>query len=107
MGKFLLVIALFAAVVYAMFWALERRRSRKRQVPGPRPSAPRRTNAPDDDEEFLRELEQRRRRAAHEQQAKKPNAPEDKPADREEKPEEREDKPAGKETPGPDQSRPE
>lgn len=72
MGKFLLVVLLFAGVVYTFFWLLERRRS---AGPAPRPTQfprpTRRTVAPDDDEEFLRELERRRRRAARDQNGKK------------------------------------
>ena len=72
MGKFLLVIVLFAAVVYTGFWLAGRRRS---AGPAPRPTQfPRPTSravAPDDDEEFLRELERRRRRAARDQNGKK------------------------------------
>ncbi len=55
MGKFLLVVLLFAAAVYGLFWLLERRRSGA--LRRPRPTKPRpRTVAPDDDEDFLREL---------------------------------------------------
>ena len=69
MGKALLVVLVFAALVYAMFWLLDRRRSGRPS--GPRPQAPpRRSTAPDDDEDFLRELERRRRRA------NEPNDPE-------------------------------
>jgi hypothetical protein len=71
-GKFLLVVALFAAIVYAAFWLIERRRG---ATPAPRPTQfprpTRRAVAPDDDEEFLRELERRRRRASREQNGKK------------------------------------
>ncbi|MGH3445730.1 MAG: hypothetical protein ACRDPB_10185 [Nocardioidaceae bacterium] len=55
MGKFVLVVIVIAALVYAGVWLLERRRTA-----GPRPprnqSAPPRTKAPDDDEDFLRGL---------------------------------------------------
>jgi hypothetical protein len=85
-GKFLLVIALFAAVVYATFWLIERRRAarsgrgRGRRTVN-RPTPPRRAVAPDDDEEFLREIERRRRKAAREQAQKdsKKKHPEGKP----------------------------
>ena len=46
-GKILLVIVLFAAVVYAGFWMLERRRSRKRSAGrSDRPAAPARGSLP-------------------------------------------------------------
>lgn len=72
-GKILLVVVVFAALTYGVFWLLERRGRKKglRGRPsGPRPAAPRRSTAPDDDEDFLRELERRRRRAAREQAAR-------------------------------------
>ena len=70
MGKFLLAIALFGALVYAFFWMLERR---KRKAAPIRPATPpKRVSAPDDDEDFLRELERRRRRAARESKDDKP-----------------------------------
>lgn len=63
--KFLLVIALFAAVVYLLMWTIERRRAARAGGSGPssfgpRPSA--RQVAPDDDEDFLRWLERKRRK---------------------------------------------
>lgn len=70
MLKFLLVVALFAAMVYAVLWALERRRAgggggnTARRTPrppfGPKPEP--RQVAPDDDEDFLRWLERKRRK---------------------------------------------
>jgi hypothetical protein len=62
-GKILLVVLLFAALTYTVFWLIERRRAgsrpaRRKTPPRPRP----RTIAPDDDEEFLRDLNRRRRR---------------------------------------------
>ena len=63
MGKFLLVVIVFAALVYAVFWLIERRRggapSTGRRTP-PRPTP--RSVAPDDDEDFLRDLNRRNRR---------------------------------------------
>jgi hypothetical protein len=63
-GKFLLVVIVFAALVYTAFWLLERRRGGgsparldRRTPPKPTP----RSVAPDDDEDFLRGLNQRRR----------------------------------------------
>jgi len=60
-GKFLLVILVFAAVVYLTFWLIERRRA----PAGPSGHASRpapRAVAPDDDEDFLRDLNRRNRR---------------------------------------------
>ena len=64
MGKFLLVVVVFAAVVYTFFWLLERRRTRPVKARPQQPRVSPRMVAPDDDEDFLRELERRRRRAA-------------------------------------------
>jgi len=63
-GKFLLVIIVFAALVYAAFWLIERRRggaSTRHRPTSPRRPAPR-SVAPDDDEDFLRDLNRRNRR---------------------------------------------
>ena len=70
MLKFLLVVAVFAALVYALMWALERRRiGGSTGGSGRAPRAPRRNQgptarqvAPDDDEDFLRWLERKRRK---------------------------------------------
>ena len=52
-------IALFAVVVYAAFWLLDRRKGgRGKKAAKPMPRGP---VGPDDDEDFLRELERRRR----------------------------------------------
>jgi hypothetical protein len=64
-GKFLLVIILFAAIVYATFWLIERRHG-SRGTPARRPTSPPRRPAPraiapDDDEDFLRDLNRRDR----------------------------------------------
>jgi hypothetical protein len=63
-GKFLLVIILFAALVYGALWLFEHYRagrlSARRRTPSPRPLP--RTAAPDDDEDFLRDLNRRNRR---------------------------------------------
>jgi hypothetical protein len=63
-GKFLLVIIVFAALVYAVFYLLERRRGGGRAVRrGPTPPRPTpRVVGPDDDEDFLRDLNRRNRR---------------------------------------------
>ena len=63
MGKILLVVILFAALVYGVLWLIEKARAGKvtpRRPPTSRP-AQRRTLAPDDDEEFLRELDWKQR----------------------------------------------
>ena len=52
MLKVLLVVALLAGLVYAVVWAVERRRSGG----GVRPRSKPRMVAPDDDEDFLRSL---------------------------------------------------
>ena len=66
MGKFLLVVIVFAAVVYCIFWLIEKGRAgslARRRPTGPRPgAAPRRMVAPDDDDDFLRDLNRRRRK---------------------------------------------
>lgn len=58
MGKFALVVVLFAAIVYLGFWLLERRRI-QREDPSwvPRKVRRRKAVAPDDDEDFLRGLD--------------------------------------------------
>ena len=59
MLRIVVFIALFAMVVYATFWLLDRRKGgggRKAAKPMPRGPV-----GPDDDEDFLRELERRRR----------------------------------------------
>jgi hypothetical protein len=59
-GKFLLVVIVFAAAVYSFFWLIERRRAgAPKSTRLPSPPAPR-SVAPDDDEGFLRELDRRR-----------------------------------------------
>ena len=69
MLKLLVVLAVVAGMVYAVFWAIERRRAAgqaraRGQHPARRPhrKPPPRVVAPDDDEDFLRDLERRRRR---------------------------------------------
>jgi hypothetical protein len=71
--KFVLVVALFAGLVYAVMWAIERRRAAGSGgdaggTPSPRrnplrpPSRPQtRQVAPDDDEDFLRWLDRKRK----------------------------------------------
>ena len=63
--KFVLVVAVFAGIVYALMWALERRRASRAGggLPRKRPPRPQtRQVAPDDDEDFLRWLERKRRK---------------------------------------------
>jgi hypothetical protein len=68
--KFLLVVAAFAALVYAIMWALERRRAAKSAGGSSGGSTSRKIRrapevrqvAPDDDEDFLRWLERKRRK---------------------------------------------
>jgi hypothetical protein len=59
-GKAVLLVALFALVVYGVLRLLELRRARRRPPPPTRPT--RRAVAPDDDPDFLRDLERKRRR---------------------------------------------
>jgi hypothetical protein len=68
-AKFVIVVLLFAGVVYALLWALERRRAARggKGTPGAgpglrRPKQPPRRVAPDDDEDFLRWLERKQRK---------------------------------------------
>lgn len=58
MFRLVVFLALFAAVVYAVFWLIDRR-SQGGAAGGP--PLPRGPVGPDDDEDFLRELERRRR----------------------------------------------
>ena len=69
MARFVIVVLLFAGVVYALLWALERRRAARggHGTPGSRPGTRRsrpqpRQVAPDDDEDFLRWLERKQRK---------------------------------------------
>ena len=57
MGKAILLVALFALVVYGVLRLFEVRRARRRPPPPTRPV--RRSIAPDDDPEFLRNLDRR------------------------------------------------
>jgi hypothetical protein len=61
-GKAVLLVALFALVVYGVLRLLELRGARRTPHPPPPSRPPRRALAPDDDPDFLRELERRRRR---------------------------------------------
>lgn len=63
MLRLLVFLAFFAAVVYAVFWLIDKRSHGGPGGGGIRP-LPRGPVGPDDDEDFLRELERRRRREA-------------------------------------------
>lgn len=67
MIRFVVWLLLLAAVLYAVFWAIDRRNlfgGGRGDNPGPTPPSrpPRGPVGPDDDEAFLRDLERRRRR---------------------------------------------
>ena len=63
MLKLLLVVAVIAGIVYAIAWAIERRRAAGAPGTKPRPRRPpTRQVAPDDDEDFLRWLDRKRRK---------------------------------------------
>lgn len=68
MGKALLVVIVFALVVYGVLRLVELRRARRSGGGPVRPAPPRRPLGPDDDPTFLRDLEQRRRREQHERE---------------------------------------
>lgn len=64
MLRVVLFLVLLGAVVWAVFWVIDRRR--QASGPGDAPGsggrpAPRRPQGPDDDEDFLRELDRKRR----------------------------------------------
>lgn len=65
MGKFLLILVLVAAAIYAVLWAWERRRAARGAVQ-------RRVVGPDDDEDFLRWLDRKGRGSG---QGRKPGSP--------------------------------
>ncbi|HWJ81934.1 MAG TPA: hypothetical protein VNS55_06845 [Nocardioides sp.] len=62
MLKFLLVVAIFAAVTYFVTRKLQEHGDTPVQRRPARPSPPARPVAPDDDEDFLRDIDRRRRR---------------------------------------------
>jgi hypothetical protein len=61
--KVLLVVALFAVLTYGLIRVIERRGVARPQVrrPQPRPRPQSRPVAPDDDEDFLRDLDRKRK----------------------------------------------
>ena len=61
MLKVLLVVVLFAVATYYLIRVIERRGVARPVRRRPAPKQQRRPVAPDDDEEFLRDLDQRRR----------------------------------------------
>jgi hypothetical protein len=65
MLRFVFLLAVFAAVVYAAFWLLERRSKGGGGNSGR--SAPRGPVGPDDDEDFLRELDRKKRHSKEEE----------------------------------------
>jgi hypothetical protein len=68
MLRFVVFLALFAAVVYATFWLIDRR-SKGGGGGGPTGGKPipRRPMGPDDDEDFLRELDRKQRHSKDEE----------------------------------------
>jgi hypothetical protein len=62
MIRFVVWLLLLAAVLYAVFWAIDRRDGGHPRPPRRAPRPPRGPVGPDDDEAFLRDLERRRRR---------------------------------------------
>lgn len=65
--RFVVYLLLLAALLYAVFWAIDRRRSSGGSGGAsgsrpPTPPKPRGPVGPDDDEAFLRDLERKRRR---------------------------------------------
>ena len=60
MLKVLLVVALFAVATYLLIRVIERR-GVARPVRRPQPRPPQRPVAPDDDDDFLRDLDRKRR----------------------------------------------
>jgi hypothetical protein len=64
MIRFVVWLLLLAAVLYAVFWAIDRRNWPGGRAGRPKPAQPgsRGPVGPDDDEAFLRDLERRRRR---------------------------------------------
>lgn len=61
MLKVLFVVVLFAVVTYALIRVIDRRGVSTPVVRRPKPRPTTRRVAPDDDEEFLRDLDRRRR----------------------------------------------
>jgi len=66
MLRLVVFLALFAAVVYAAFWLIERRSKGGGGSFGAKP-IPRGPLGPDDDEDFLRELDRKNRHSKDEE----------------------------------------
>ena len=71
MFRFVVFLALFAAVVYATFWLIDRRSQggggKGGGPSGGKPVVPPRPMGPDDDEDFLRELDRKQRHSKDEE----------------------------------------
>lgn len=59
MIRFVIILLLMAAVLYGIFWAIDRRNNAGGS--GPTRPVPRGPVGPDDDESFLRDLERKQR----------------------------------------------
>ena len=77
MIRFVVVLLLLAAVLYGVFWAIDRRNSGGSEDPA-RP-APRGPVGPDDDEAFLRDLDRERRRSTQDPPPPNPQETHDHP----------------------------
>ena len=73
MGKFVLLVLVFAVMVYGAMRLLDLRRSRTAERHSRIASPPRRIVAPDDDEDFLRELRRRRKDRDDRGESDRPN----------------------------------
>ncbi|HET8560152.1 MAG TPA: hypothetical protein VFL69_06500 [Marmoricola sp.] len=63
MLRLIIWLILIGLVLYAVFWAIDRRAAQQpRQQPRPRRRTPPGPRGPDDDEEFLRDLDRKWRR---------------------------------------------
>jgi len=64
--RFVLLLLMLAAVLYGVFWAIDRRNTNGGESSDPAPRLPRGPVGPDDDEAFLRDLDRERRRTEEE-----------------------------------------
>ena len=67
MIRFVVILALFAAVVYATFWIIDRRSQGGGGGGLAGSRCPARPVGPDDDEDFLRELDRKQRHSKDEE----------------------------------------